>query len=133
MGTTNDRSGDVARHETASLISSDKVEGTTVYDPSGDKLGTIHSVMISKREGQVSYAVLSFGGFLGMGTEYFPVPWSELDYDPVLEGYVVSLTEAQLKGAPHYSTRATDEWSMRESEWPVAVDKYYRGPAFPSA
>src|SRR5437763_12745515 len=62
--------------ETAELIGSDKVEGTTVYDAKGEKMGSIARVMIEKRSGQVAYAVLSFGGFLGSGNDYYPIPWA---------------------------------------------------------
>lgn len=84
------------------LIASDRVEGTAVYDRAGKKLGSIDHVMIDKRSGQVAYAVLEFGGFLGMGTDHYPLPWSALDYVPEQGGYVVPLDEARLKDAPHY-------------------------------
>src|SRR5262245_2776773 len=67
--------------ETAGLIGSDKVEGTYVYDAQGQHIGSIERVMIDKRSGQVAYAVLSFGGFLGIGTDYYPIPWASLSYD----------------------------------------------------
>src|SRR2546425_10396696 len=72
--------------ETADLIGSDKVEGTTVYDAQGEKMGSIARVMIEKRSGQVAYAVLSFGGFLGIGNDYYPIPWAALSYDTSLGG-----------------------------------------------
>lgn len=118
-----DRSGDVARHETASLISSDKVEATAVYDARGNSLGSIHSVMIGKVDGRVAYAVLSFGGFLGIGTDYYPVPWKQLRYDTTLEGYVIGLTREQLQGAPSYAPSA--EWYGRSQGWAADVDAYY--------
>ena len=62
--------------ETAGLIGSDKVEGTNVYGATGEKIGAIERVMIEKRSGQVAYAVLSFGGFLGIGTDSYPIPWA---------------------------------------------------------
>ena len=70
------------RHQ---LISSRRVEGTPVYNRSDQRLGSIHSVMIDKKSGQVAYAVLSFGGFLGMGENVTPVPWQALDYDVDLD------------------------------------------------
>src|SRR5881397_2863604 len=72
--------------ETADLIGSDKVEGTTVYDAKGEKMGSIARVMIDKRSGQVASAVLSFGGFLGIGNDYYPIPWAALSYDTSLGG-----------------------------------------------
>lgn len=83
-------------------ISSDKVEGTSVYNQSGDKLGSIDDLVIDKVSGQVRYAVLEFGGFLGMGTDRYPLPWSMLKYDSAKEGYVVPVDKAQLANAPHY-------------------------------
>jgi sporulation protein YlmC with PRC-barrel domain len=62
-------------NETSNLISSEKVEGTAVYGPDSEKVGSIESVMIDKVSGKVAYAVLSFGGFLGMGDEHYPLPW----------------------------------------------------------
>src|SRR5687767_10697004 len=67
--------------ETDRLISSDKVDGTDVYSRSGDHLGTVHDVMIDKRSGHVEYAIMSFGGFLGIGESYHPLPWRMLTYD----------------------------------------------------
>src|ERR687898_912245 len=90
----------VATDETSSLISSDKVEGTAVYDRRGEKLGSIHSVMIDKISGKVAYAVMSFGGFLGIGDRYHPLPWHVLTYDTRQGGYVVDLDPSMLKGAP---------------------------------
>lgn len=123
-----DRSGDVARHETGALISSDKVEGTSVYDPSGNSLGSIHSVMIGKTDGKVAYAVLSFGGFLGIGSDYYPIPWAQLRYDTSVDGYVLNTTKEQLEGAPRYSSG--EDWQTRN--WTGDVDRYYTGPAFPA-
>jgi len=80
------------RRETADLIGSDKVEGTDVYRSNGDHIGEIERVMIEKRTGKVAYAVMSFGGFLGIGEEYYPVPWSLLTYNEKLGGYEVNLS-----------------------------------------
>jgi hypothetical protein len=85
------------RHE---LISSRRVEGTAVCNRAGQRLGTIHSVMIDKKDGAVAYAVLSFGGFLGVGGHVTPVPWALLTYDVDFDAYVVDLTPEQLQAAP---------------------------------
>jgi sporulation protein YlmC with PRC-barrel domain len=85
------------------VISSDEVEGTAVYNRAGDKLGSIDDLMIDKHSGEVRYAVLEFGGFLGIGTDRYPLPWSMLKYDTVKEGYVVPLDEEKLDKAPRYS------------------------------
>lgn len=82
------------------LISSRRVEGTPVYNRGEERLGTIHSVMIEKKSGQVAYALLSFGGFLGLREHVHPVPWTKLTYDVDLDAYVVDLTREQLENAP---------------------------------
>lgn len=87
---------------THDVISSERVEGTKVYNLSGDKLGSIDDLMIDKRSGQVRFAVLEFGGFLGMGTDRYPLPWNMLKYDTVKDGYVVPLDKSNLEGAPRY-------------------------------
>lgn len=84
------------------LISSDKVEGTAVYNLAGDKLGSVDDLIIDKLTGQVRYAVLEFGGFLGMGADRYPMPWSMLKYDSAKEGYVVPLDKARIESAPHF-------------------------------
>lgn len=93
------------------MISSDRVDGTDVYNLAGDKLGKIDCVMIDKLSGQTRFAVLSFGGFLGLGTDLYPVPWSVLRYDTNLGGYVVPLTAEQLEAAPKYSKEAMPDYS----------------------
>jgi sporulation protein YlmC with PRC-barrel domain len=115
-----------SRRETASLIGSDKVEGTAVYGSDERKIGTLQRVMIDKMSGKVAYAVISFGGFLGMGEDYYPVPWSNIKYDNRLGGYVVGITEQQLKGAPKFS-RSTDwDWSNRDKD--REIYGYYGSP-----
>jgi hypothetical protein len=102
--------------ETSSLIGSDKVEGTAVYRSNGDKVGSIERIMIDKRSGKVAYAVMSFGGFLGIGHDHYPLPWSLLTYNPKLEGYEVNVSEQQLKGAPKYSQHENWDWADRARE-----------------
>ena len=92
----------VERDETFDLIASDKVEGTAVYNRDGERLGTISNFMVGKRDGQVRYAVLSFGGLFGMGERYYPLPWDVLTYDTDKGGYVVELDKELLKNAPSY-------------------------------
>lgn len=93
--------------ENRRLISSDKVQGTRVYNYSGERLGTIRNVMIEKRRGKVEYAVMSFGGFLGLGERYFPIPWAVLQYDERLDGYAVDIDQRDLERAPSF--RAGEE------------------------
>jgi PRC-barrel domain len=108
------------------LIGSDKVEGTAVYGADDNKIGSVQRVMIDKMSGKVAYAVVSFGGFLGMGEDYYPMPWPNLKYDTRLGGYRVGVTEDQLKGAPKYN-RSTDwNWSDRAND--QRVYGYYNTP-----
>jgi hypothetical protein len=95
----------IEERETGTLIGSDKVEGTAVFGPDGQKIGSIERVMIDKFSGKVSYAVLRFGGFLGIGDDHYPLAWQSLKYDTRLGGYVTGITEAQLKGTPEISKR----------------------------
>ncbi|MET3901036.1 sporulation protein YlmC with PRC-barrel domain [Devosia sp. UYZn731] len=97
--------------ETHDLIASDKVEGTKVYDPNGEHIGSIERILVEKRSGKVSYAVLSFGGFLGMGHDHYPLPWSKLNYDEELGGYRVDVSKQQLEGAPKYDREDDDYWT----------------------
>jgi PRC-barrel domain len=107
--------------ETYSLIASDKVEGTPVYRSNGEQIGKIQRVMIDKLSGKVAYAVMSFGGFLGIGEDYRPMPWSVLTYNERLGGYEVNLTDQQLKGAPKYSEHESWNWQADSK----TVDNYY--------
>jgi hypothetical protein len=92
----------VESRETISLIGSDKVDGTAVYGTDEKKIGELERVMIDKISGKVAYAVVSFGGFLGMGEDYYPMPWSTLKYETNLGGYRVGITKDQLENAaPH--------------------------------
>ena len=97
--------------ETEQLIASDKVEGTSVYGIDGKHIGSVERLSLDKRSGRVSYAVLSFGGFLGIGHDHYPLPWSKLNYDESLGGYRVDVTKDQLEGAPKYERDDDDYWT----------------------
>jgi hypothetical protein len=118
-----DASGDVAREETSRLIAADKVNGTAVYNRAGERLGTVYDVMIDKISGKVAYAVMSFGGFLGIGERYHPLPWSVLTYDTGMGGYVVDLDRSRLEGAPTYAANENIDWNDRA--WGQRVSDYY--------
>jgi hypothetical protein len=92
----------VSKRETSALIGSDKVEGTSVRTSAGDKIGEIERVMIDKRSGRVAYAVMSFGGFLGIGEDFYPVPWEKLHYNTELDAYELDVDETRVRGAPSY-------------------------------
>jgi hypothetical protein len=112
--------------ETASLIGSDKVEGTAVYGPDEQKIGSIQRVMIDKVSGKVAYAVTSFGGFLGIGEDYYPIPWPTLKYDTRLGGYRTGITIDKLQGAPKYNPTSDWDWNNRARD--REVYGYYETP-----
>lgn len=115
------------RSETRNLISSSKVEGTTVYSIAGDRLGTIRNFMVDKFSGKADYAVLEFGGFLGLGSDNYPVPWEKLSYDTDKGGYVVDISKKQLEGAPRYGSEEAPEYT---DEYGRTVYGYY-GVSYP--
>jgi sporulation protein YlmC with PRC-barrel domain len=114
--------------ETSSLISAEKVAGTNVYNTAGDSLGEIIDVMIDKQSGRIAYAVMSFGGFLGIGERYHPLPWSTLKYDTRQGGYVVGLTKDQLEKAPTYGEDEAPAWGDRVYE--KRIHDYYRAEPY---
>lgn len=89
-------------------ISSRRIEGTPVFDRRGQKVGTIHSVMIEKASGQATHAVLTFGGFLGLGTRAYPIPWPLLTYDPKDRGYCLDLKREDIEDAPYMTLDQAD-------------------------
>jgi sporulation protein YlmC with PRC-barrel domain len=107
---------------TSPVIRSDKVEGTAVYNTLGDKLGSIDHLVIDKASGNVRYAVLEFGGFLGMGTDRYPLPWGTLKYDTTKDGYVVPMDKGQLEAAPKFDRDERPEYS---DEYGRKVYDYY--------
>lgn len=122
---------DVATDETGSLIAASKVNGTSVYNRQGENLGSIYDVMIDKRSGQVAYAVMSFGGFLGIGDSYHPLPWSVLTYDVNQGGYVVDIDRDRLQGAPSYGGGDTGRWA--EPGYTRRIDDYYGAVSYAGA
>jgi len=105
------------------VISSDKVEGTSVYNTDGRKLGSIDDLMIDKWSGQVRYAVLEFGGFLGMGTDRYPIPWNILKYSTEYDGYVVPIPKSVLENAPKYGDGQVPTY---DREYGSRVDGFYQ-------
>lgn len=110
------------------LIESDRVEGTYVYDPQGDNIGTIKRLMIEKISGKVAYAVMSFDTFLGMGGEEYTIPWNKLNYDTGLGGYRTDITEEQLRGSPSFYRDRDYDWSDRGRE--RELHDYWKTPYY---
>lgn len=113
--------------ETTALIGSDKVEGTAVYGRDEEKIGNIERVMIDKMSGKVAYAVIGYGGFLGIGDDHYPTPWNSLKYDTRLGGYVVGITADTLKGAPKYGNDNDWAWSRENDQ---RVHDYYKAAPY---
>jgi hypothetical protein len=122
--------GGTAIEETDRLIASNKVEGTAVYNRQGERLGTVHNFMVDKFSGHVAYAVMSFGGFLGMGESYHhhPLPWRVLDYDTRQGGFVIDLDRSRLEKAPSYTASSMPNWSDRA--YGSRIDEFYGVPTF---
>jgi sporulation protein YlmC with PRC-barrel domain len=90
-------------HTTAILAS--KVKGTAVYNDAGDKIGTVEDVVLDKTSNRIMFAALGFGGVLGIGEKYYPIPWSLLDYSEKMGGYVVPLNKERIDNAPAYDLK----------------------------
>ena len=110
------------------LIAAHKVQGASVYNTALEKLGTVEDIMIDKASGRIAYAILSFGGFLGIGDRYYPLPWERLDYNSELGGYVVDIDRETLEGAPSYSDTKTAAWD--DAAWGRDVYAHYGMPPF---
>jgi hypothetical protein len=108
------------------LIAAEKVNGTNVYNPAGDTLGSIDDIMIDKVSGRAIYAVMAFGGFLGMGEKFHPLPWETLKYDQTKGGYVVNLDKKVLEDAPNYDRDSEFLWTP---DYGRKVDSYYKTPS----
>jgi sporulation protein YlmC with PRC-barrel domain len=112
-------------HPNRAFISSEDVEGCGVYDKNGNSIGEVDHLMIEKESGRVVYAVISFGGFLGLGHSHYPLPWAKLSYDTDLGGFTTDVTEQQLKDSPAFSD---DSWDNRT--WEGDVHSYYDVPPY---
>ena len=88
-----------------SAILASKVKGTPVYSDTGDKIGTVEDVVLDKQSNQIMFAALGFGGLLGIGEKFYPVPWALLDFDEDKGGYVVPLDKANIDNAPAYDLK----------------------------
>ncbi|MCE4222901.1 PRC-barrel domain containing protein [Methylobacterium sp. C25] len=110
------------------LIASDRVVGAEVRRPDGSKVGRIERLMLDKASGRVAYVVMSFGGFLGLGEDYYTLPWAVLTYDTSMDAYSVDITEEQLRNAPARSPEGGDP--QDEREWEEHVHRYYNAAPY---
>ena len=110
------------------LVASDRVEGPAVRRPNGDMIGHIERLMIDKVTGRVSYAILSFGGFLGIGANLVPLPWGRLRYNTKFEAYELDIDDEELKRAPSFSADKDFDWGDRAKE--AELHRYYGMPPY---
>jgi sporulation protein YlmC with PRC-barrel domain len=112
-----------ASHHGSRVLSASTLSADDVYNPNGDKLGSIKELMLDIEDGKVCYAVLSFGGFLSLGEKLFAVPWSALTVDTKNKRFVMDTNEEHLKNAPGFDT---DNWpNMADATWGKTVHAYY--------
>tara|TARA_R100000789_G_scaffold41404_2_gene42938 strand:+ start:1759 stop:2202 length:444 start_codon:yes stop_codon:yes gene_type:complete len=109
----------------ATLVSSSDVNGTEVYSPDGTNVGTIDHLMIDKQSGKVAYAVMAFGGFLGIGEDHRPVPWGKLNYDTNKGGFVSDITPEEVQSAPD----RTNDW-YADRAWDQRTHDHYQVPYY---
>jgi hypothetical protein len=118
-----DFEGRLETDENLRLISSKKVEGTPVVDKNGASIGHIQSFMVDKYTGRVAYAIMSFGGTMGVGASLFPLPWPLLEYDVENDGYGLDITKEQMADAPRFEANDEPEFSP---EYRRTLISFYR-------
>jgi hypothetical protein len=115
---------DVSTHP---LITAERVRGTPVFNNGGERVGHIEDLSIDKVSGEVVYALVAFGGILGIGEKFHPLPWAVLDYDPKQGGYVVPLAKGELDAAPAYTKDELRAFGGEDRSYRDALFSYY-GP-----
>ncbi|MGQ0594195.1 MAG: PRC-barrel domain-containing protein [Gammaproteobacteria bacterium] len=105
------------------IMAADTLEGNNVVNSEGETLGEIKHIMVDVPQGRVAYAVLSFGGFLGVGDKLFAIPWSALTLDADNHNFILDVPEQRLKDAPGFDK---DHWpTMADERWASQVHSYY--------
>lgn len=107
------------------LILASRVKNTPVHNAYGDKIGHIEDLSIARGSGEIRYALMSFGGFLGIGEKFHPLPWSVLTYDKEREGYTLPLTKEELSSAPSYTADELAQYGGQDVAYGENVYKYY--------
>lgn len=110
------------------LMGANTLIGNNVYNSKSESLGDIKEIMLDMRTGRVSYAVLEFGGFLGMGSKLFAVPWSVLKLDTVEKRFIFDVSKESLENAPGFEK---DDWpNMADPAWEKGIHDYYGAPLY---
>ena len=127
---TGTRAAEAGTESARSLLTA-RVDDTVVYDPDGRKLGSVHSFHIHRATGQVEYAVLSFGGFLGLGQSFHPIPFSLLGVNEERGGYTITISKSMLDGGPSYRPDSAPVW---DAPYARRISEYFgvqpRGGSF---
>jgi sporulation protein YlmC with PRC-barrel domain len=110
-----------------SAIRASKVIGSSVFNTTGEKIGKVEDVVLDKTSSNILFAVIGFGGVLGMNEKFHPLPWSTLDYEKQKEGYVVNVTKEQLEAAP---SDAIDQLTKGDAQMRDDVYDYYKAPRY---
>ena len=105
------------------ILSADTLEGDNVKNSAGEDLGKVDEIMIDIPSGRVAYAVLSFGGILGMGSKLFAVPWNALTLDEDEHCFILDVDKQTLESAPGFDK---DNWpDMADPEWGAQLSRHY--------
>lgn len=113
------------------LILASRVEHTHVFNRAGERIGHVTDLSIDRKRGCVVYAIMSFGGFLGIGTKLHPIPWDFLEYSTSLGGFVVPISQAELESAPYYDADELAELGGAKHEFYFGKILEYYGPYAP--
>lgn len=106
-----------------SVLSAGTLKGDDVRNASGEDLGKIEEIMIDVSSGRVAYAVLSFGGFLGMGDKLFAIPWEALRLDQEHERFILNVDKEVLEDAPGFEKNQWPEFADRT--WGAGIYDHY--------
>ncbi|MGJ8527368.1 PRC-barrel domain-containing protein [Maritalea sp.] len=112
-------------HQTDPMVSSKDVDGTKVFSLTGEHIGDVDHLLIDKQSGHIAYAIMTFGGFLGLGESEYAIPWKKLNYDTDKKGYLTDITKDQLEGAPE----RTKDWSTNNT-WRDSTYLHYGVPPY---
>lgn len=108
---------------TRKVVKANEVVGVDVQNQQGESLGKIEALMIDKLSGKVSYVVLSYGGFLGMGDKLFAMPWGIFSYDTGKNCFVIDVDKEKLEHSPGFDK---EHWpDMSDSTWSESIHSYY--------